>query len=113
MLHAGQPLGAPDVPATDQAKGMYFVWPTEEEVRQSVLGWASGSSLPGYQKKVGAQCLQPLLCRFHAEHCEHTRIMPHIKTYCRCDPFSTVLSPMCTMPLTLSLIHISEPTRPY
>jgi hypothetical protein len=42
---------------------LHFVWPIAEDVRQSVEGWAAGSSIPAYHDKLQAECLEDLFRR--------------------------------------------------
>jgi hypothetical protein len=42
---------------------LHFVWPTAEDVRGSVEGWASGGSIPTQHSKVTTECLRQLFRR--------------------------------------------------
>ncbi|KAK9915663.1 hypothetical protein WJX75_002388 [Coccomyxa subellipsoidea] len=68
------------------------VWPTVEEVKNSVEGWFAGCSIPGPPKNVlktdkgsSTPILQPFLCNFDGAPATAGRqhAMPHIKSYLR------------------------------
>jgi hypothetical protein len=88
----GGGVGLPSA-GDDGGRGIHLIWPTEADVKGSFAGWSSGGSLPGTQKNVGKTFLQPLFCKWEAEHCLHQRLMPHIKSYCRCASAAPVVVP--------------------
>ncbi|EIE25781.1 tyrosyl-DNA phosphodiesterase [Coccomyxa subellipsoidea C-169] len=68
------------------------VWPTVEEVKNSVEGWFAGCSIPGTHanvlktdKGLSTPILQPFWCRFDGAPATAGRqhAMPHIKSYLR------------------------------
>ena len=64
-----------------------LVYPTVEEIRTSVEGYAGGQSVPGSSKNVGKAFLQPLYHRWSGEGgFERSRHVPHIKTYYQLSP---------------------------
>ena len=78
----GRPLGIPTV------SEVALVWPTVEEVRTSLDGWAAGDSIPGKRKNVDQQPLKDRRHRWSAaelgRHPEgRQRALPHIKTFVR------------------------------
>lgn len=60
-----------------------IVWPTVEEVRNSLEGWMAGSSIPGPAKNVNKPFLRKHYCSFDGGCVGRQRAMPHIKSYCR------------------------------
>jgi len=69
----------------DPADELKLVWPTVEQVRTSIEGWAAGSSLPGPAKNVKKAFLKPHWHKFNACYLNRDRAMPHIKSYARCN----------------------------
>jgi hypothetical protein len=72
-------------------EGFQLVWPTVEEVRNSVEGWAAGASVPGPEKNVSKPFLQGLWHPWGGAAAGRQRAMPHMKSYTRyrwapCDP---------------------------
>lgn len=65
-------------------KGLHCIWPTEEDVRCSMVGWGSGGALPATSKNLRRPFLQPHWSRWDGAFCNRARLMPHIKSYCRC-----------------------------
>ncbi|KAJ1561954.1 tyrosyl-DNA phosphodiesterase 1 [Cladochytrium tenue] len=65
-------------------KAVALVYPTVEQVRGSLEGWAAGGNLPfaraAWERNRG--WLRPLLRRWEADGTGRGRAMPHIKTYC-------------------------------
>ena len=82
--------------------GLHLVWPTTEEVRNSVEGWFAGGSIPGYPDKVKKDFLQGHYRRWGGEVVGRQRAMPHIKSYCRFDPKTKELAWMCITSHNLS-----------
>jgi tyrosyl-DNA phosphodiesterase-1 len=76
-------FSAPTTPSSVNA--MSIVFPTVQEVRNSLEGYAAGGSIPfsslTYEKQKAM--MRPLLHSWNAEHCNRSRAMPHIKTFCR------------------------------
>jgi tyrosyl-DNA phosphodiesterase-1 len=69
-----------------------IVWPTEEEVRTSLEGWAGGTSIPGSRENVRRDNIRERHCRWaHADAASaaaacpegRARALPHIKTFLR------------------------------
>eukprot|EP01025_Chloroclados_australasicus_P022497 TRINITY_DN2314_c0_g1_i2.p1 TRINITY_DN2314_c0_g1~~TRINITY_DN2314_c0_g1_i2.p1 ORF type:complete len:412 (+),score=32.77 TRINITY_DN2314_c0_g1_i2:56-1237(+) len=60
-----------------------LVWPTVDEVRNSLEGWKAGYSIPGNVKNVSKPFLQQLWHRFDGSKVGRQRAMPHIKTFAR------------------------------
>ncbi|KAL6840568.1 hypothetical protein ACP4OV_029432 [Aristida adscensionis] len=60
-----------------------IVWPTVEDVRCSIEGYAAGSCIPSPQKNVEKDFLKKYWARWKADHVGHCRAMPHIKTFTR------------------------------
>jgi hypothetical protein len=77
-----QALGLPDASAT--CKGFHLAWPTEEDVRGSMVGWCNGKALPAAHRNVSKPCLQAHMSRWDAGLCNRQRLTPHMKSYCRC-----------------------------
>ncbi|KAJ3286290.1 hypothetical protein HK104_009113 [Borealophlyctis nickersoniae] len=65
-----------------------LVFPTVENVRTSLEGWAAGGSIPFDSKNWAKQkgYMRPILCKWRAVAAGRERAMPHIKTYCRVSP---------------------------
>ncbi|GLC33895.1 hypothetical protein PLESTB_000815500 [Pleodorina starrii] len=59
------------------------VWPTVEEVRNSIEGWNAGLSIPGPSKNVCQAFMRRYYARWGGEAVGRQRAMPHIKTYTR------------------------------
>lgn len=94
----GSPLGPPP----GGLAGLRLVWPTTEEVRNSVEGWFAGGSIPGYPDKVRKDFLQRHYCRWGGEMAGRQRAMPHIKSYTRFEPVTKELAWMCITSHNLS-----------
>ncbi|KMZ72271.1 putative Tyrosyl-DNA phosphodiesterase [Zostera marina] len=62
-----------------------IVWPTVEDVRCSLEGYAAGNSLASPQKNVEREFLKKYWARWKSSHTGRCRAMPHIKTYTRYD----------------------------
>ncbi|OVA11144.1 Tyrosyl-DNA phosphodiesterase [Macleaya cordata] len=60
-----------------------IVWPTVEDVRCSLEGYAAGSCIPSPQKNVEKDFLKKYWAKWKANHTGRCRAMPHIKTYTR------------------------------
>jgi tyrosyl-DNA phosphodiesterase-1 len=60
-----------------------IVWPTVDEIRDSVEGYLGGGSVPGTTKNVSKDFLQPLYHRWGSTENPFNRsfTVPHIKTY--------------------------------
>jgi tyrosyl-DNA phosphodiesterase-1 len=63
---------------------IHCIWPTVEDVRSSVLGYASGGSMPCPDKNM-KDFLRPLLHRWRGVDARHAA-MPHLKSYARVLP---------------------------
>jgi tyrosyl-DNA phosphodiesterase-1 len=99
--HAGgRALGPPPLPA-----GLHLVWPTVEEVQNSVEGWFAGRSIPGRADKVRRDFLQQHYRRWGGASAGRQRAMPHIKTYARFDPGSRELAWFCVTSHNLSKVR--------
>lgn len=59
-----------------------LVWPTVEQVRTSLQGYAAGGSIPCDLKNL-KQFLYPLLHRWDGQRSNRAQAMPHIKTFLR------------------------------
>ncbi|CAI7906851.1 unnamed protein product [Closterium sp. NIES-54] len=59
-----------------------IVWPTQEEVRESLQGYAAGGSICGPARNVDKPFLAPLWCPWGGREAGRARAMPHMKTYC-------------------------------
>eukprot|EP00262_Sarcandra_glabra_P007278 TRINITY_DN19981_c0_g1_i1.p1 TRINITY_DN19981_c0_g1~~TRINITY_DN19981_c0_g1_i1.p1 ORF type:complete len:235 (+),score=35.10 TRINITY_DN19981_c0_g1_i1:32-706(+) len=59
------------------------IWPTVEDVRCSLEGYAAGNAIPSPQKNVEKDFLKKYWVRWKANHTGRSRAMPHIKTYTR------------------------------
>ncbi|KAJ4976556.1 hypothetical protein NE237_001662 [Protea cynaroides] len=60
-----------------------IIWPTVEDVRCSLEGYAAGSCIPSPQKNVEKDFLKKYWAKWKATHTGRCRAMPHIKTYTR------------------------------
>ncbi|KAG9454151.1 hypothetical protein H6P81_007055 [Aristolochia fimbriata] len=60
-----------------------IIWPTVEDVRCSLEGYAAGSCIPSPQKNVEKDFLKKYWTKWKAKHTGRCRAMPHIKTYTR------------------------------
>ncbi|XP_077243520.1 tyrosyl-DNA phosphodiesterase-like protein isoform X4 [Tasmannia lanceolata] len=60
-----------------------IIWPTVEDVRCSLEGYAAGNAIPSPQKNVEKDFLKKYWARWKASHTGRCRAMPHIKTYAR------------------------------
>ncbi|KAI8922556.1 tyrosyl-DNA phosphodiesterase I [Powellomyces hirtus] len=69
---------------------MKLIFPTIDNVRTSLEGWAGGGSLPFDTKNWVKQesYMRPRLCVWEANEAGRPRAVPHIKTYTRIDPES-------------------------
>ncbi|XP_078157111.1 tyrosyl-DNA phosphodiesterase-like protein isoform X2 [Carex rostrata] len=59
------------------------IFPTVEDVRCSLEGYAAGGAIPSPQKNVEKDFLRKYWARWKADHVGRCRAMPHIKTYTR------------------------------
>lgn len=60
-----------------------IIWPTVEDVRCSLEGYAAGNAIPSPQKNVEKEFLKKYWAKWKATHTGRCRAMPHIKTYTR------------------------------
>ncbi|KDO75548.1 hypothetical protein CISIN_1g006675mg [Citrus sinensis] len=60
-----------------------IVWPTVEDVRCSLEGYAAGNAIPSPQKNVDKDFLKKYWAKWKASHTGRSRAMPHIKTFAR------------------------------
>ncbi|KAG6532682.1 hypothetical protein ZIOFF_006532 [Zingiber officinale] len=60
-----------------------IIWPTVEDVRCSIEGYAAGNAIPSPQKNVEKAFLRKYWARWKANHVGRCHAMPHIKTYAR------------------------------
>nr|XP_043610213.1 tyrosyl-DNA phosphodiesterase 1 [Erigeron canadensis] len=60
-----------------------IVWPTVEDIRCSLEGYAAGSCVPSPQKNVEKAFLKRYWAKWKASHTGRCRAMPHIKTFTR------------------------------
>lgn len=60
-----------------------LIWPTVQEVRESIEGYAAGGSVCGPHKNVSKDFLRPLWRRWGCRASGRARAMPHIKSYTR------------------------------
>ncbi|KAL9456276.1 hypothetical protein AB3S75_005491 [Citrus x aurantiifolia] len=60
-----------------------IVWPTIEDVRCSLEGYAAGNAIPSPQKNVDKDFLKKYWAKWKASHTGRSRAMPHIKTFAR------------------------------
>jgi tyrosyl-DNA phosphodiesterase-1 len=75
----GGMLGLPSHGLND----FHLVWPTAQEVRDSLEGWWAGNSIPGYHNNVTKPFLMERYCAFGGAPVGRQRAMPHIKSYLR------------------------------
>ena len=57
-------------------QGFQLIWPTVQEIRDSVEGWRGGASVPGPAKNVNKPFLQPYWHRCCAQ-----TVQPHSRSY--------------------------------
>ncbi|PIA31917.1 hypothetical protein AQUCO_04700050v1 [Aquilegia coerulea] len=60
-----------------------IIWPTVEDVRCSLEGYAAGSAIPSPQKNVEKDFLKKYWAKWKAIHSGRSHAMPHIKTFAR------------------------------
>ncbi|KAH6773794.1 tyrosyl-DNA phosphodiesterase-like protein [Perilla frutescens var. frutescens] len=60
-----------------------IIWPSVEDVRCSLEGYASGNSIPSPLKNVEKEFLKKYWARWKSSHAGRCRAMPHIKTFTR------------------------------
>ncbi|XP_043688917.1 tyrosyl-DNA phosphodiesterase 1 isoform X2 [Telopea speciosissima] len=60
-----------------------IIWPSVEDVRCSLEGYAAGNAIPSPQKNVEKDFLKKYWAKWKATHTGRSRAMPHIKTYTR------------------------------
>ncbi|GAB2298826.1 hypothetical protein Dimus_032903 [Dionaea muscipula] len=60
-----------------------IIWPTVEDVRCSLEGYAAGNAIPSPLKNVEKQFLKKYWAKWKATHTGRCRAMPHIKTFAR------------------------------
>ncbi|XP_075085907.1 tyrosyl-DNA phosphodiesterase 1 isoform X1 [Nicotiana tabacum] len=60
-----------------------IVWPSVEDVRCSLEGYAAGNAVPSPLKNVEKEFLKKYWARWKASHTGRCRAMPHIKTFLR------------------------------
>nr|AAL36361.1 unknown protein [Arabidopsis thaliana] len=60
-----------------------IIWPTVEDVRCSLEGYAAGNAIPSPLKNVEEPFLKKYWARWKADHSARGRAMPHIKTFTR------------------------------
>ncbi|KAK1309189.1 hypothetical protein QJS10_CPA09g01256 [Acorus calamus] len=60
-----------------------IIWPTVEDVRCSLEGYAAGNAVPSPQKNVEKDFLKKYWATWKASHTGRCRAMPHIKTFAR------------------------------
>ncbi|XAR53762.1 Phosphodiesterase I [Bertholletia excelsa] len=60
-----------------------IIWPTVEDVRCSLEGYAAGNAIPSPLKNVEKEFLKKYWARWKGSHTGRCRAMPHIKTYTR------------------------------
>lgn len=60
-----------------------IVWPTVEDVRCSLEGYAAGNAVPSPLKNVEKEFLKKYWAKWKADHSGRSRAMPHIKTFAR------------------------------
>lgn len=78
-VRGGGALGPPRAGLKD----LRLVWPTVQEVRDSLEGWWAGGSIPGPHQNVTKDFLVERYCRFGGAPVGRQRAMPHIKSYLR------------------------------
>ncbi|XP_015574204.1 tyrosyl-DNA phosphodiesterase 1 isoform X1 [Ricinus communis] len=60
-----------------------IIWPTVEDVRCSLEGYAAGNAIPSPLKNVEKDILKKYWSKWKATHSGRCRAMPHIKTFTR------------------------------
>ncbi|RDX62056.1 Tyrosyl-DNA phosphodiesterase 1 [Mucuna pruriens] len=60
-----------------------IIWPTVEDVRCSLEGYAAGGAVPSPLKNVEKAFLKKYWAKWKADHTGRCRAMPHIKTFAR------------------------------
>uniref|UniRef100_A0A7I3ZYA7 PNK FHA domain-containing protein n=1 Tax=Physcomitrium patens TaxID=3218 RepID=A0A7I3ZYA7_PHYPA len=60
-----------------------IVWPTVEDIRNSLEGYAAGGAVPSPLKNVERAFLSKYWYRWQADHTGRSRAIPHIKTFLR------------------------------
>ncbi|KAG8634391.1 tyrosyl-DNA phosphodiesterase 1 isoform X2 [Manihot esculenta] len=60
-----------------------IIWPTVEDVRCSLEGYAAGNAIPSPLKNVEKEFLKKYWSKWKANHTGRCRAMPHIKTFTR------------------------------
>lgn len=60
-----------------------IIWPTVEDVRCSLEGYAAGNAVPSPLKNVEKEFLKKYWAKWKASHTGRCHSMPHIKTYTR------------------------------
>ncbi|XP_031257301.1 tyrosyl-DNA phosphodiesterase 1-like isoform X1 [Pistacia vera] len=60
-----------------------IIWPTVEDVRCSLEGYAAGNAIPSPHKNVDKEFLKKYWAKWKANHTGRCRAMPHIKTFLR------------------------------
>ncbi|CAN0913576.1 Tyrosyl-DNA phosphodiesterase 1 [Linum grandiflorum] len=60
-----------------------IIWPTVEDVRCSLEGYAAGNTVPSPLKNVEKEFLKKYWAKWRATHTGRCRAMPHIKTFAR------------------------------
>ncbi|KAG0599541.1 hypothetical protein M758_12G160100 [Ceratodon purpureus] len=60
-----------------------IIWPTVEDIRCSIEGYAAGGAVPSPQKNVERPFLSNYWTRWQADHTGRSRAIPHIKTFVR------------------------------
>ncbi|GMH28516.1 hypothetical protein Nepgr_030359 [Nepenthes gracilis] len=60
-----------------------ITWPTVEDVRCSLEGYAAGNAIPSPLNNVEKELLKKYWAKWKASHTGRCRAMPHIKTYTR------------------------------
>lgn len=94
-------LGPPFGGAADPSN-IHLIWPTVEEVQNSIEGWFAGGSIPGYPDKVQRDFLQHYYRRFGGQVAGRQRAMPHMKSYTRFDPETKEIAWFCVTSHNLS-----------
>jgi tyrosyl-DNA phosphodiesterase 1 len=98
---ASSVLGPPSGGVAD-ASNVHLIWPTTEEVQNSIEGWFAGGSIPGYPDKVNRDFLQKFYRRFGGNVAGRQRAMPHMKSYTRFDPETQEIAWFCVASHNLS-----------
>lgn len=98
------PLGAPAVAGRENAAlcPLELVWPSVEEIRDSLEGWFAGGSIPGYPDRIRKPFLMPRYHCWDGSKAGRQRAMPHMKTYLRYDSESTEIAWVCITSHNLS-----------